>query len=382
MHSVVIGGGIIGMASADALLQQGLDVTVLEKSHVGAGATGMGGGIRTQFSSPANVRLSLVSLEVWNGFEAAFDVDIRPRELGYLMLAREASTADQLRADIEMQRDLGAPNRLLTPAEATGPCPGLADAAFVAAGYSPDDLFVDANLALQGYTQRVRELGGDVRIGAEVHEVLRDSDDGPVTGVRTDDGGDVAADHVVNAAGAWAGDIAAMAGVDLPVTPLLRRQLLVKPDGSYPARHPLTMDLDTGFVFYPESDDLMIISGQVGPMEQVDPDGYRETVDLAWSSRVLEGVGELASYFGPDTEVRQEIAGVYAKTPDNNPIIEETIPGFVNAVGFSGHGFMHAPATGRMVAEIVTTGSQSLVQPSAFGSERFDGAGGDERTFI
>lgn len=382
MYSVVIGGGIIGMASAYALLQQGIDVTVLEKSHVGAGATGMGGGIRTQFSSPANVRLSLVSLEVWNGFEAEFGVDIRPRELGYLLLAREQATADQLRRDIEMQRDLGAPNRLLTSAEVTDRYPGLAEDVFLAGGYSPDDLFVDANLALQGYAQRVREIGGDVRTGAEVREICRDSDDDRVTGVRTDAGADVQADYVVNAAGAWAGETAAMAGVDIPVTPVLRRQLLAKPDGSYPPRHPLTMDLDSGFVFYPESDDLMIVSGQVGSLEEVDPDGYREQVGLAWSSSVLEGVSELASYFGPGTEIRQEIAGVYAKTPDNNPIIEETAPGFVNAVGFSGHGFMHAPATGRMVAELVTEGTQSLVEPTAFSSDRFERSADDERTFI
>lgn len=382
MRTIVVGGGIIGLASAYSLLQRGIEVTLLEKSHLGAGATGMGGGIRTQFSSPANVRLSLESLGIWNDFEAEFGVDIKSRPLGYLLLSREASTADQLRSDVEMQREIGASNRYLTPIEATDPCPGLRVDEFVGAGYSPDDLFVDANLALQGYANRVSELGGDIRTGVEVCGIQRAGDDGSVTGVRTDEGATLEADAVVNAAGAWASEIAAMADVDVPVVPQLRRQLLVEPGSSYPPLHPLTMDLDSGFVFYPESETLMIVSGQIGPMQTVDPDRYRAQIDLDWTTSVLEGVGELASYFGPATATRERIAGVYAKTPDNNPIIEETVPGFVNAVGFSGHGFMHAPATGRMVAELVTEGTQSLVEPTAVSSDRFERSADDERTFI
>lgn len=382
MEVIVVGGGIVGMASADNLLAEGADVTVLEKAHLGAGATGMGGGIRTQFSTAANVQLSLASLDDWREFEPEFGVDIRPRKLGYLLLAREESTAERLRADVEMQRELGAPNEYISPSEATEVCPGLRANRFVGAGSSPEDLFVDANLALQGYADRVRELGGEVRTGTEVVDVRRESNDGRVAGVRTSDGVTLEADSVVNAAGAWAAEVAAMADIELPVVPQLRRQLLVKPGEPYPPRHPLTMDLDSGFVFYPEDGRSMIVSGQVGPMLEVDPDGYRTNIDLDWTTRVIEGVGELADYFSPDTETRERIAGVYATTPDHNPIIEETVPGIVNAVGFSGHGFMHAPATGRMVAELVTEGSQSLVDPDAFSSDRFENRVNDERAFI
>jgi sarcosine oxidase subunit beta len=382
MHTIVVGGGIIGLASAYSLLQRETEVTLLEKSHLGAGATGMGGGVRTQFSSAANVRLSLESLDVWNDFEAEFGVNIQPRRLGYLLLARQLSTADQLRSDVEMQQELGAPNRDLSPLEAADPCPGLRADAFVGAGYSPDDLFVDANLALQGYANRVRELGGDIRTGVEVCGIQRTGEGGSVTGVRTDEGAILEADVVVNAAGAWASEIAAMAAVDVPVVPQLRRQLLVEPASSYPPLHPLTMDLDSGFVFYPESEATMIVSGQIGPMQTVDPDRYRAQIDLDWTTSVLEGVGGIADYFGAETTTKERIAGVYSKTSDNNPIIEETVPGFVNAVGFSGHGFMHAPATGRMVAELVTEGTQSLVEPSAFSSDRFERSADDERRFI
>lgn len=381
MEAIVVGGGIVGLASAATLIDAGVDVTVLEKSHLGAGATGLGGGVRTQFSTRANVQLSLASLDVWRTFESEYGVDIRPRQLGYLLLAREDATAEELRADIEMQRELGAPNEYRSAAEATAVCPGLEADRFVGAGYSPEDLFVDANLALQGYAEYVREHGGEIRTGSEVSDVRRD-DDGRVAGVRTADGETLDAAVVVNAAGAWAAEVAALAGIELPVVPQLRRQLLVEPGKPYPSPHPLTMDLDSGFVFYPEDERSMIVSGQLGPMLEVDPDGYRTNIDLEWTATVLEGVGELADYFGPDTETRERIAGVYATTPDHNPIIEEPVPGFVTAVGFSGHGFMHAPATGRMVAEIVTEGEQSLVDPDAFSSDRFDAGAGDERAFI
>lgn len=382
MHTIVVGGGIVGVSCAYSLRQRGVDVTLLEKSSLGAGATGMGGGIRTQFSTRANVKLSVASLDVWNDFESEFGVGIRHRNLGYLTLARRASTAERLREDVETQRSLGVPNRYLSPTDVTEQCPGLKGDNFVGVGYSKDDVFVDANLALQGYAERARELGVEIRTGITVTDIARRSSDGHVTGVRTGTGETLAGDAVVNAAGAWGQEVAELAGVALPVTPVLRRQLLVEPDGQFPPRHPLTMDLDSGYVFYPEDEKTMIVSGQVGPLREVDPDAYQTNIDIEWMTTVLEGVGELATYFGPDTRPKDRIAGVYAVTPDNNPIIEETAPGFVNAIGFSGHGFMHAPATGQMVAQLVTTGEQSLVRPGTFASSRFDGQDTTERMFV
>lgn len=382
MDAVIIGGGIIGLASARALLDRGVAVTVLEKDHLGAGATGLGGGVRTQFSTPANVQMSLASLETWRDFESTFGVNIHIRPLGYLLLAREESTAQGIRDDIEMQRGLGVANRFLSSSDAAEFCPGLDTATFVGAGYSSDDVFVDANLALQGFAERVRELGGDIQTGTEVTDLQLSRSDDALEGVLTADGQWYAPDVVVNAAGAWAGEVATMAGLELPVVPQLRRQLLVEPDGSYPPLHPLTMDLDSGFVFYPEDETAMIVSGQVGPMQTVDPDAYRTEIDLDWTKTVLEGVSELADYFGPETATRERIAGAYSTTPDHNPIIEETVPGLINAIGFSGHGFMHAPATGQMVAELATVGSQSVVASDAFSSDRFENQSDDERAFI
>jgi sarcosine oxidase subunit beta len=143
------------------------------------------------------------------------------------------------------------------------------------------------------------------------------------------------------------------------------------------------MDLDTGAVFYPEDDTVMIVSGPQEVMPTVDPDSYTEETSTDWTLEVLESLTELADYFGDDTRVQRTISGVYAQTPDSNPIIDEPISGFVTAVGFSGHGFMHAPATGTIVSELVVDGTPSLVDVSALSASRFtEGDASTEQSFI
>ncbi|WP_254864682.1 NAD(P)/FAD-dependent oxidoreductase [Halovivax gelatinilyticus] len=382
MHVVVVGGGIVGASAAYYLASGGADVTLCEKSHVGAGATGAGGGIRSQFSTPVNVALSKESISVWDSFEATFGVDLNERQHGYLFLARTEDTAAQLERDVALQREYGFENEFLQPEEAASRCPGISTEPFVGASFSPGDRFVDVSLAVQAFVDAAESAGATLSIGTDVTGIDLDRGERGRVTVRTDEG-DVDADYVVNAAGAWAGEIAEMVGVELPVSPRLRRQLLVEPSRPFPIDLPLTMDLDTGAVFYPENEEVMITSGPQETMPIVDPDQYRGDEPIDWTIDVLESLGELATYFDEDSRVRRTIEGVYAQTPDSNPIIEETVPGFVNAVGFSGHGFMHAPATGQLVSEIILDGEPSLVDISALGSDRFEASAPDgEKSFI
>ncbi|MGM0604922.1 MAG: NAD(P)/FAD-dependent oxidoreductase, partial [Halobacteriota archaeon] len=136
---------------------------------------------------------------------------------------------------------------------------------------------------------------------------------------------------------------------------------------------PLTIDLDTGSYFRPEREGAAIVGGEFGETDpEQDPDRYDTGIDLEWAATAIERAAETATYFGPETRIRRGWAGLYAVTPDHHPIIEETVPGFVNAVGFSGHGFQHAPATGTLVSELVLDGEPSLVDISTLGSDRFD----------
>lgn len=380
-HSVaVIGGGIVGVASAYELAKRGADVTVYEKGTLGSGSTGRsGGGIRSQFSTAVNVDLSLASKRVWDGFEEQFGVDIRRRRVGYLFLAREPATADALRESVSMQNDRGVPSTYLSAAEARDYCPELHHERYVGATYNAEDEFVDPYLCLQGYARAARDHGVDIQPKTPVTDIR--CEDGAVTGVRVD-GDWVDADFTVNAAGPWAGQVASMAGVDLPITPELHRLAIAEPETPLPDDVPLTIDVDSGAVFRPEGDGLAAVGGSVRDHPTADPDDFPQSADLDWSLAVLEAVSEMCGYFGPESAIRDTITGLYATTPDANPVIEETIPGLVNAVGFSGHGFMHAPAVGKLVAELVLDGRASLVDISALSSDRFGGAGDTEQTVI
>ncbi|WP_254536985.1 NAD(P)/FAD-dependent oxidoreductase [Halomarina litorea] len=371
MHVVVVGGGIVGLASAHALATRDVEVTVCEQGSLGNGSTERSvGGIRSQFSTPVNVALSRASVEVWERFENEFGVDIAYRRPGYLFLAREESTAAGFEEQVAMQRGQGVESELLTPEEARERCPELHAGRYRAATYCPTDGFADPHLALQGYADACREAGVEVRTKTAVTDVRLA--DGAAVGVETD-GGRVDADFVVNAAGPWAARVGAMAGLDLPVSPRRRQVLVTDPDPPVPESVPLTVDLDSGVYFRPEREGSALVGGHLEDSDdEQDPGAYTKSMDLDWATTAVERAAETAGYFGPDTELKRGWAGLYAVTPDHHPVVEESLPGFVNAVGFSGHGFQHAPATGRLVAELVCDGAISLVDPVPLSSDRFD----------
>ncbi|AGB37430.1 NAD(P)/FAD-dependent oxidoreductase [Natronococcus occultus] len=372
MRIVVIGGGIVGLASALELAERGVDVVVCEKGSVGNGSTERSaGGIRAQFSTPTNVELSLASMAVWSEFEDRFGTDVDYRTNGYLFLARTAETAAALETAVEMQNERGVPSELLEPEDARERCPGIDPDRFVAATYAPTDGFADPHLALQGYARAAADAGVDIRTETPVTDIICEDGDGRVVGVETPDG-PLEAEYVVNAAGPWARRVAAMADVDLPIAPKRRQMVVVDPETSVPETDPLTVDLETGTYFRPERDGEALVGGHLGDADpDRDPDGYDRGIDFGWAADVLETASEWATYFGPDSRIKRGWAGLYAVTPDDNAVLEETVPGLITAAGFSGHGFQHAPATGRIVAELIVDGTSSLVDVGALSSDRF-----------
>jgi len=375
MNVVVVGGGIVGLAAAHSLAQRGADVTLCEQDSLGNASTARAaGGIRCQFSTAVNVDLSVASRRVWDDFEARFGVDIAYRKHGYLFLARDDATADQFRENVTMQNERGVDSVLLDPADAVEHCPGLRPEGFVAATYHAEDGFADPNLAVQGYAAAARDAGVDVRTKTTVTDVLRDGD--RVVGVETDgEDGRLGADYVVNAAGAWAGRLADLAGVDLPIEPRRRQVAVVDPTRPVPEDVPLTVDLDTGSYFRPERDGAALVGGHFAGDDDddpaVDPDRYSQSMDLDWAADAVERAADYTTYFDERSGIKRGWAGLYAVTPDHHPVLEETVPGLVTAAGFSGHGFQHAPATGRIVAELCLDGDASLVDVDALASDRF-----------
>jgi sarcosine oxidase subunit beta len=377
MRVVVVGGGIVGLASASALADRGADVVLCERDSLGNGSTARAlGGIRCQFSTAVNVDLSLASRPVWESFAERFGVDIAFRQTGYLMLARTAETAAGLERQVDLQHQRGAETALLAPEEVPDYCGGVDPETVTAATYNPRDGFADPYLALQGFADAAREAGVDIRTNTAVTDVRRTAD--RVVGVEVaGDGapsdGSIDADAVVNAAGPWAGELASMAGIDIPIEPQRRQALVVDPERPVPETDPLTIDLETSSHFRPERDGAAVVGGYFDDEpETPDPDSFSESYDVPWAAETVERAGVYCDYFGDGTRLKRGWAGLYAVTPDHHPIVEESIPGFVQAVGFSGHGFQHAPATGQVVAELLLDGEASTVDVSDLGSDRFE----------
>ena len=371
MDVIVIGGGIVGLSASYYLAERGADVRLFEKGSLGNGSTARSaGGIRSQFDTAVNVELSLASKRVWNAFEDRFGVDMAYRKTGYLFLARSEAVAETFRENVQMQRDLGAESEFLTPEEAREHCEGLSAEQFVAATYNGDDGFADPNLAVQGYAGGVREAGVDIRTGTAVTDLRQDGE--AVVGVVTGDGR-FGADFVVNAGGPYATEIGRMAGASLPIHPRRRQIAVVDATRPVPEDDPLTIDLETGSYFRPEREGAALVGGHFAEDDpDQDPDSHDDSMELAWAADAVERAAEWTRYFDAETRIKRGWAGLYAVTPDNHPVIEESVPGLITASGFSGHGFQHAPATGQIVADLVFEAKPQLVDVSALTADRFE----------
>lgn len=381
MNAIVVGGGIVGLASAYHLADRGVDVVLCERDSLGSGSTDRAvGGIRASFSSRVNVDCSSVSLDVWESFEDRFGVDVEFRQHGYLFLAREERTARRFEENAAMARERGAPVEYVDPATAAEHCEGIDPDRFVGATYCPRDGYADPHLAVQGYSRAATEAGADVRTGTAVTDVLTEGD--RVVGVECDDE-TLHADAVVNAAGVWSPRLAAMADVDLPIAPRRRQIATVDPERPVPETDPLTIDLDTGSYFCPDRDGRALVGGQFADSDpDVDPDDWAAGPDVDWAATAIERAGDWTDYFGPESRLAGGWAGLYAVTPDDHAIVDTVRPGFVVAAGFSGHGFQHAPATARIVADLVVDGETDLVDRSSLSADRFGDGEYDERNVV
>ncbi|RDI71927.1 NAD(P)/FAD-dependent oxidoreductase [Halopelagius longus] len=382
MNVVIVGGGVVGLACANALAGRGASVTVCEAGTLGGGSTGRAaGGIRTQFSTRVNVELSLASVPVWESFEDDFGVDIDYRRTGYLFLAREAETAASFRENVALQNDAGGDSRLLDPEAAREFCPELRAEEFVAATYSPLDGTADPHSAVQGYSRAVEEAGVEVRTKTPVTDLERVGDGESGEWRVETPAATLSAEYVVNAAGAWSRRVGRLAGVELPISPRRRQMAVVEPERTLPQSVPFTIDLDAGAYFRPEREETAVVGGHFADEDaEADPETFDESMDLGWAAEAIERADDCAAYFGPETRIRNGWAGLYAVTPDHHAILDEVRSGFVVAAGFSGHGFQHAPATGECVAELVAEGEASHVDISALSADRFDAAEGERPT--
>ena len=368
---VIVGAGVMGASVAWHLTMLGCrSVILLDRAPVtGTGSTGRAtGGFRAQYASPINVRLSLLAREKLRNFRDATGGDCGYQPVGYLFLAAEQDQLAVLREAIAVQRAAGlAESAMVSLDDIARINPAIVLDGVVGGSFGSSDGYIRPLGILQGY------LDAAVRAGAEVHYDTaptgfeRDGD--RITAVTTSTGR-IAAAHVVNATGAWAADLAQLAGVTLPVAPVRRQVALTAPTSVLPASTPMTIFAEDGFHFRVRDGRVLLL----WPVETSGADRYDTTFDTAW----LDGVSARAHRRVP--ALRQVPidrvgcwCGLYEMSPDHHAILGAA-PGLANfwlINGSSGHGVMHAPALGQLLAEMIVTGRATSLDPHALRPTRF-----------
>jgi sarcosine oxidase, subunit beta len=361
---VVVGAGVIGASSAFHLARAGLRVVVVDAfDGPAAGSTGRSfASIRAQWADPLNIELSWRSIQTYRSFPEVHGVDVAYRPSGYLFLVPDLAWDAQLAA-VDLQREHGVPVEVLDVTAAQRLTP-FAPSGLAGATWGPADGVVDPHLATSAYLQLARSAGAQVLFRHRVTDV---------TPAWTITAGErrIAAQYIVNAAGGWAGELAGLAGLSVPVVHSRRNIYATAPD-AWPAPVPMTIDVDSGVFVRTEGSRLLFGAGRPDQA-----DGYDVSVDWPWLESVLEAAVVRFPWLA-DLPLDQSgcWAGTYENTPDNHGIVGSAAPGWVNACGFSGHGLMQAPEIGRLVAEEIVDGAITSIDASALRLERFAGAAG------
>ncbi|MDQ3818503.1 MAG: FAD-binding oxidoreductase [Acidobacteriota bacterium] len=367
---VIIGGGIVGSSVAYHLAQQGCtDVLVIEReAHQGKGSTGKSmGGVRAQFATPVNIEMSLYSINFFAHFDevVGHPADYRPH--GYLFVATTERHMDYLRANHERQKSLGLKNvEFVTREDIVKAVPQLRADDILGGTFCPTDGFVDPHSVMMGFMTGARERGARLWLDTEVVGIEVES--GRVSGVRTTRGR-VMSRAVVNASGAWAADVARMAGVDLPVEPLRRQLVPTEPFDQLPQRFPMVIDMSTGFHFRREGRRILLAWN-----DPAETPGFKTDFDSSFIEKILtRAASRVPCLAEAEVNPQRAWAGLYEMTPDHHAIIGEapSVSGLFFANGFSGHGVMHSPATGRIVSELILHGEARVLDAKPLGVERF-----------
>lgn len=363
---VIIGGGIIGVSIAYHLaLKKAGKVILLEKGQLGEGSTSRCvGGIRTQFSTEINIRFSLESVKTFERFEEEFGVNPEFKRIGYLFLAATDLEMEVFGENIKLQRKFGIPVELLNTGEIKARWPYLRIDDILGGAFCPWDGYAGPSEVLSGFVSGAKRAGVRIYEGAEVVGILLEK--GKVIGMKTK-GEEISTPIIVNAGGPFASSVGEMAGVKIPVKPLRRQVFVTAPFHLTDQSIPLTIDFHRGWYFRQEVDGLLLS----GPLDR------EPSFNLNIDFEAMAEASENAMYRVPALEksrIARGWAGLYEISPDNHAILGEVpgIEGLILANGFSGHGFQHSPAVGKVIAELIVEGKATTIDISPLSIERFE----------
>ena len=363
---VIVGGGVMGASCAFHLAQRGVKhVLLLEREpFFGAGATGRcAGGIRHQFATAINIELSKVSLRMLDDFEAVTGRPALVRKCGYMFVLTRAADVARFEQTIALQRSLGVQTEWLDGAQVQRRLPACSFADALAGTFYAADGLADPNSVVMGYVDAARRLGAACHTDISVTGVLTTG--GRISAVQTSVG-TISTPTVINTCGPWSAALAEMAGLALPIVPVRRQWLTTTALPNLPTDFPFVVDFSQSLYFHPEGGGVL-----TGMSDAQQPAGTDQTVDPAWELTHMErACARLPAL--EDAGVVSRLAGLYEVTPDAHPIIGATpLAGFYVLAGFSGHGFMHGPVCGLLLAELLVDGAAHSVEISALDYARF-----------
>jgi sarcosine oxidase subunit beta len=398
---VIIGSGIVGSSVAYHLAQAGCtNVLVIEReAHQGKGSTGKSmGGVRAQFSTPVNIQMSRYSIDFFSRFDEVVGHPADYRAHGYLFCATNEKHLAYLKANRIRQMALGVTNvEWVSPADISAMVPQLRVDDILGGTFCPTDGFVDPHSVMMGFMLNARERGARLWLDTQVTGIQVDAGSADVSsalrGTRSDSKrsadetsplpalearrvagvmtsrGLVSTRVVVNAAGAWAAEVAKMAGAELPVEPLRRQLVPTEPFDQLPKRFPMVIDMSTGFHFRREGKGILLAWND--PEETA---GFKTEFDPTFVEKILtHAASRVPCLAEAGVNPRRAWAGLYEMTPDHHAIIGQSpnVKGLYFVNGFSGHGVMHSPASGRITADLILRGHSDLIDTSQLGVERF-----------
>nr|AGF93583.1 sarcosine oxidase, beta subunit family protein [uncultured organism] len=363
---VIIGGGVIGASIAYNLAEKGMqDIVVLEKNYIASGSTGScGAGIRQQWGTKMNCLLSRKSMEIFENMNEILDTkrDIELKQGGYLLLAFSQKELDQFKENIKLQHKYDIPSQLLTVQEALDIVPQLNTEGITGAAFCPTDGHANPFRVNQAYVEAAERKGVKFYTYTEAKDIAVKN--GKIKKVVTDKG-EIATNRVVNAAGGFSKEVGQMAGIDIP-TKSERHEILVTEQVN-PILKPMVMSFSYN-IYCQQTPDGSFVMGYGDPNEPAS-----HNIKASW--QFLEEMSKKATNLLPflkKVRVIRQWAGLYNVTPDAQPILDESddVEGYYMAVGFSGHGFMIAPMTGILMAEMIT--GEELSIDIELDLERFD----------
>ncbi len=363
---VIIGGGVIGVSIAYHLaLKKAGRIILLEKGQLGEGSTRRCvGGIRSQFSTEINIFFSLESIKTFERFEEEFGTNPEFKRIGYLFLATTELEMRVFKENIKLQRKFGIPVELLNPDEIKARWPYLRVDDILGGTFCPWDGYAGPNEVLSGFVSGAKKAGVRIYEGTEVLGISLSK--GKVNGVKTKRE-EISTPIVVNAGGPFASAIGEMAGVKIPIKPLRRQIFITAPFHLTNQAIPLTIDFHKGWYFRQEVDGLLLS----GPLDS------EPSFNLGIDYEAMAETSENAIYRVPILErarIARGWAGLYEISPDHHAILGKVpeVEGFILANGFSGHGFQHSPAVGKVITELIVEGKATTIDISPLSIERFE----------